>query len=1033
MRAPFMRSSGNQSDAQQHERIFGRLIHVSGHEKVMSAARSRAPLATLVGFVVVLVFAAGAVAGATPATRTGAAPAAVLASPPSGVIQTVVGSGNGDGGAATAAPLSKPDAVAVDGAGNLYIAETGTNRIRLVSAATGQISTVAGSGTQGLAGDRGPATAAQLNQPDGVAVDTSGNVYIADTGNRVIRKVDPSGTITTLAGPSGLVTPRGLTYWNGNLFVADAAAGTIDQIRLPGGQVSTLSGGLPSQIQCPVATQNPAYLLPSAVAFDSTGDAYVADTFDNCVREVTDPFGSPNVRRVIGDGLPVSMGDGGMASAARVFQPRGVAVSTLATTVTTVTTQGAPEGLGAAAPPTITHDVTRQTRDVVFVADTMGHKVRMIDPASGSPPLVTSLNIPGLNRPYQMTSGPDGSLYVADNAGSRVYKITPQTQETVTNRNSADPATTIQVTTDTPTFSGAAATVVAGNGTSAFGGDGGLATQATISTPLGMATDTAGNVYFADSANQRVRKISTLGVISTVAGNGFTTGDNMPGRLQASDTFGMGDGGAATNATFNRPSSVAVDKAGNVFIADTYNNAIREVTAADGKIRTVVGASGSGAMLTYSLNDPYAVALDAAGNLYIADTFNHKVLEAAAGFTKRPVLVAGGGSGFTEGSNATQHALGPVAGVAVDVSGTLYISDAGYNRIWAVSGGKIRTLAGSATGGGFGGDGGPATKALLKGPGAIAVDATGNVFVADTANNRVRKVATNGTITTIAGTGTQGFRGDGATATAARLALPFAVTVVGGDLWIADTSNNRIRAIGGPASESPTADFVKAAYHDFLGQAPSPATLEDTTRLLDAGASRYDFVLALAKQPAWASTLVKQFYVNTLGRAGDPGGIAYWTNVITSGNSTVAQVASQFYSSDEYYGRVHATATNPTPWVQSLYTAILNRPGSASDVAYWSAQTKSRGRGWVAYFFYQSPESAVNRVWNLYCAGSVGAGVYRRCFPATGSYAPVLDRAPDAGGLSYWPSQILSRGDLALAASLASGAEYFANAQHRGF
>jgi len=279
-------------------------------------------------------------------------------------------------------------------------------------------------------------------------------------------------------------------------------------------------------------------------------------------------------------------------------------------------------------------------------------------------------------------------------------------------------------------------TTVAGTGAPGFSGDGGAAVNAQINTPTGIWADGAGNLFIADVANNRIRKVDASGIITTIAGNG-------------SRGFG-GDGGAATGASFFNPVRVAVDLSGNVFVADQSNHRIRRITPG-GTISTVAGngagtpASGAfsgdgGSATSASLNNPTSITVDTAGVLYFSDQFNHRIRK-----------------------------------IALDST--------------------ITTVAGTGTAG-FAGDGGPATSASLNFPGGIAVDARGNLYFNDDVNYRVRRVATNGTITTIAGSGTRGFSGDGGAAIAAALNGNFGISLdLPGNVYIADSTNNRIRVV----------------------------------------------------------------------------------------------------------------------------------------------------------------------------------------------------------------------------------------------
>jgi sugar lactone lactonase YvrE len=329
-----------------------------------------------------------------------------------------------------------------------------------------------------------------------------------------------------------------------------------------------------------------------------------------------------------------------------------------------------------------------------------------------------------------------------------------------------------------------ALTVVAGNGTRGFSGDGGPATSAALSTPFGVAVDSAGDLYIADYGNGRIRKVSG-GMITTFAGNG------MPGF--------SGDGGSATNAEFNGASGVAIDSAGTVYIADIQNNRIRRV--AGGIITTIAGTgvggfSGDGGPATSaSLYGPVDVAVDSAGNIYIADSFNSRVRKVSDGIiTTIAGSAKGGFSG--DGGPATNASLNTPYGITVDSVGNVYIADQNNYRIRKVSGGIITTIAGTGAEG-FSGDGGPAASATLNVPTGVAVDSAGNVYIADQYNDRVREVS-GGIISTVAGNGGFKFAGDGGIATGAALHGPSGVAAdAAGALYIADTQNNRIRKVSG--------------------------------------------------------------------------------------------------------------------------------------------------------------------------------------------------------------------------------------------
>jgi len=314
---------------------------------------------------------------------------------------------------------------------------------------------------------------------------------------------------------------------------------------------------------------------------------------------------------------------------------------------------------------------------------------------------------------------------------------------------------------------------IAGNGTAGFSGDSGAPTSAQLSSPTGMFLDSSGNLYFCDSANQRVREISK-GTITTIAGNG-TSGYS-------------GDGGSPTSAELFNPTGVAVDSSGNVYIAESANHIIREVSG--GKITTFAGTntggySGDGSTATAAqLDFPTAVALDSAGNVWIADSGNDAIRKVSGGII---TTVLGGDATGDQFHNPTD--------LAFDAQGNLYIADEQGRRIlkYAATGGPVTVIAGNGIIG-FSGDNGPAVDATFDDPAGLATDSAGYVYVADTLNSRIRKISPAGIITTIAGKGDPAYGGDGGAATSAFLYFPRKVLVdASGNVYIADTGSNVIR------------------------------------------------------------------------------------------------------------------------------------------------------------------------------------------------------------------------------------------------
>jgi uncharacterized protein YjiK len=364
-------------------------------------------------------------------------------------------------------------------------------------------------------------------------------------------------------------------------------------------------------------------------------------------------------------------------------------------------------------------------------------------------------------------------------------------------------------------------TTVAGNGVSTYAGDGGPAINASISEPEGVAVDANGNIFIVDEDNNVIRKVNTSGIISTFAGTG---------------AIGYsGDGGDATLAKLNMPAGATMDQAGNLYIADTWNHVIRKVDLL-GKISTVAGQGISGyggdngqATSAY-LSLPEGIAVDNNGNLYISDSGNNRVrkVDALGVIT----TLAGTGMAGYGGDNGMANAalLNYPSGIVFDTaSGNIYVADENNNRIRKIDGsGMITTFAGTGVAG-FGGDGGAASAATLSAAEGVAVDTAGNIYISDSGNSRVRKVNTSGIIQTYAGNGSAGFSGDGGPAIAAKLFTQKGLaTDVSGNLYIAEYFNSRVRKVS--VCASPLSVTITGADTICFG---------DSTTLNVSGATNY--------------------------------------------------------------------------------------------------------------------------------------------------------------------------------------------------
>jgi sugar lactone lactonase YvrE len=349
-------------------------------------------------------------------------------------------------------------------------------------------------------------------------------------------------------------------------------------------------------------------------------------------------------------------------------------------------------------------------------------------------------------------------------------------------------------------------TTVAGRSPAGFSGDGGPAPEAQMHEPRMMTFAPSGEMYIADTFNQLIRKVDTAGTMHTVAGKftGFVPRDEA----DCVENFG-GDGGPATEATLSCPHGVAVDTAGNVYIADSANHVIRRVDPS-GTIVTVAGAGGAtgdsgdgGPGTEARIQGPKGIVLDGAGGLLIADSGNDRVkrLDLATGII---TLVAGTGDpgGAGDGGPATEAQLVEPRTLAVGPDGSVYIAEPKAHRVRRVDpAGVISTFAGTGRAG-FSGDGGPAGRAQLDFPRGVGADSAGNVYIADSLNQRIRRVDSAGTITTVAGRGKACYFsasnncGDGGPPLEAGFATPRAVEAsASGDLYVADTFNERIRRV----------------------------------------------------------------------------------------------------------------------------------------------------------------------------------------------------------------------------------------------
>ena len=627
---------------------------------------------------------------------------------PNGIINTIVGNGTkcdsptepslcGDGGPASGAELNIPTSIALDSAGNIYITDTDDNLIRVVnmgssaitiagtSIPAGDIQTIVGDGnacnigTNPTCGDGGPASAAEVNGPTGIFVDAAGDIYIADTHDHEIREIPAgSATISSYAGQIGAACPQATSGCN------DGSPATKGLLRLPQG-----------------------------IFFDSAGNGYIADTGNNKLRFVNVQTGVINT--MAGTGVQGFSGDGGLAQQAELDSPDMVYV-----------------------------DASQN----IYVADTGNQRVREFQLA-GNINTIAGGSLgdgPALSaqfaNPYAVVEDSAGNLYFTDQANNRVRKLT----------NSGGVFTV---------------STVAGTGSAGYSGDGGPATAATMSAPTGLALDNLGNLYFTDTNNLIVRQVNlTTGKIKTVAG---IAGQGCPPPTNCNNNV------PATSGSFTGPLGIATDSSGNLYIADYFGYRLYAVNmgstttklAGIGGVKAgdIVAIAGNGVQgdcafnnscgkqaIKTGINHPGDPAVDSSGNVYFTDQWNNAVRQITTSNILNAYALGGHPGPTGDGGPASNGGMWNPLMVTLDPEGNLYISGGNDELVQRVDvsttslGGphEIGTVAGNVndvTLGGFAGDGGSATATSVRiNNVGSSVDALGNLYIADAGNNRIRYV-----------------------------------------------------------------------------------------------------------------------------------------------------------------------------------------------------------------------------------------------------------------------------------------------------
>ncbi len=595
------------------------------------------------------------------------------------------GRGHADG-VGLLARFSRPNGVAVDSAGNLFVADTRNHVIRKIST-TGVVTTLAG--TPGMPGSADGSTA-RFNNPSGVAVDSAGNVFVADTGNETIRQISLSGSVSTFAGTAGATgtvngigaaarfkAPMGVAVDTaGNVYVASIGDQTIRKIT-NGGVVTTLAGTANVVGSANGTGVAATFAQPDAVAVDTMGNVYVADSGNALIRKIT----SAGVVTTFAGMVGVTGDSDGPGATASFNNPNGVAVD------------------GAGNVYAVNHNGTIRKITPGSVVSTLAGLPAMVgsDDGTGGAAL--------FDLPLGAAADAAGNVFVADTGNDTIRKVTPAGVVTTVAGTAAggyrdatgaaarfggvgglaiDPAGNLFVTDD-PTIRritrDGVVTTWAGTH-NVVGGTDGTGAAASFWTPAALAADSAGNLYVGDGGNHAIRKITPAGEVTTLAG-------------------GAGNGsvdGTGAAAKFNYPWGVAVDGSGNVIVADSGNQTIRRVTPA-GVVTTLAGLSGSvgsadGTGAAARFNSPQGVVTDSAGNVFVADTVNHTIRKMTPGGVVTTFAGTAGVPGFVDGTGAAARFIFPL-GLAIDSAGNLFVGGVNDDVVRKITpAGVVTTIAG---------------------------------------------------------------------------------------------------------------------------------------------------------------------------------------------------------------------------------------------------------------------------------------------------------------------------------------------------
>jgi DNA-binding beta-propeller fold protein YncE len=688
-----------------------------------------------------------------------------------GTIVTIAGAGYHDGISAREADAGWPMGVARRPDGDLIVVDYQAHRLWRIDR-DGILRAFAGDGIPGNIGDGGPASDARFFYPHDLYQDRHGNLYVSDLGNRTIRRIDyRTGIITRVAG-SGRAGRGGdggpaleaeldctcgvAVDPNGNIYLSDEWACNIRRVDARNGIITTFAGQNARHVPSERGASRPlagpglslmgyhgdggpasqaAFYHPEHLAFDSHGDLYICDNSNDRVRKIDMRTGL--ITTVLGNGQRASNGDGGPAFEASTLMPDAICLDIF---------------------------------DNLYIGEKYGFRVRKVEARSGIVRTLVGNGVPGFGE-----EGLPGLETTCNSCESGIW---------------ADPDGTVfwgDCSGRLRRYDGLTGIV-----TTALGGtsvrDGEVATASFLCGPGGLSVGPDGQIYIADVWSQRIRAIDpATGVIRTVAGNGARA-------------YG-GDGGRATDAYLGNPHDVSVDARGRVVVADTRHGHIRRVDE-DGSIRAIAGTTlqwdkgDGGPAVGACMVHVEAVVHGPGDDIYLGDAIGRiRKIDARSGII---TTIAGCGlPGYTgDGGPATQARIGHPTAIRFDARSNLYFADKAYHVVRKVApGGIITTIAGRGEAG-FSPDGTPARQAKLDTPYGLAIAPDGTIYIADSRNNRVRRIRRDGALETVAGGELAGDTGDTAPARSARLNEPHGLCFYGADvLLISDHFNNRVRAV----------------------------------------------------------------------------------------------------------------------------------------------------------------------------------------------------------------------------------------------